>query len=169
VPASAFTDEFGGIVVVKPTVGTGASDVLQVESDEVAVTLERLTGSLDDYLVQPMVESVVSEGEWSFVFVAGEFSHALLKKPAVGDYRTQAIYGGSALDANPAPGDIRQAEAILAALPYDLLYARLDLVRIDGRLAVMELELIEPILYFDHAPGRVDRLAAATIARASAP
>jgi glutathione synthase/RimK-type ligase-like ATP-grasp enzyme len=156
-------------VVVKPTVGTGASDVSRVTSNNLAATLERLSGSLDDYLVQPMVDSVVTEGEWSFIFVAGEFSHALLKKPAVGDYRSQGIYGGTVRREHPEPDDVRQAAAILAALPYELLYARLDLVRIDGRLVVMELELIEPILYFDHAPGRVDRLAAATIARAAAP
>lgn len=169
--ALAGDDAGWGVVVVKPTVGTGASEVSRVASHDLAATLERLApgGSLDDYLLQPMVESILTEGEWSFVFVAGEFSHAVLKKPAVGDYRTQGIYGGSILSHPPEPDDIRQAAAILAALPHDLLYARLDLVRVDGRLAVMELELIEPILYFDHAPGRVGHLAAAAIARAAPP
>jgi hypothetical protein len=54
---------------------------------------------------------------------------------------------------------------MLGRLPFDLLYARLDLVRIDGRLAVMELELVEPMLYFDLAPEGVGRLAGATMAR----
>ncbi|MHA6667269.1 ATP-grasp domain-containing protein [Homoserinimonas sp. A447] len=165
VRASTFLDDPAGwsSVVIKPTVGTGASDVFRLVADEVGAALERLSGNRDDYLVQPMVESVVTEGEWSFIFIAGEFSHALLKKPAADDYRTQGIYGGSIRLETPATGDLAEAEAILGALPYDLLYARLDLVRVDGRLAVMELELIEPILYFDHAPGRVDRLAAATV------
>ena len=166
VRASSAGGAFAGwsTVVVKPTVGTGASDVSRVASGGLGAALERLSGSLDDYLVQPMVEAVVAEGEWSFIFVAGEFSHALLKKPAAGDYRSQGIYGGTVQPEAPRPEDLAQAEAILATLPYDLLYARLDLVRVDGRLAVMELELIEPILYFDHAPGQAGRLAAATIA-----
>ena len=153
--------------MLKPTVGTGASGISRLAPGDVATAMERVAG--ESYLVQPMVDSVVTEGEWSFVFIAGEFSHALLKKPGAGDYRTQGIYGGSVLSETAAADDIRQAEAILSALPYELLYARLDLVRVDGRLAVMELELIEPILYFDHAPGQVDRLAAATIAWAAKP
>ena len=154
-------------VIVKPRVGTGASEVSLVASGEIDATLERLSGagSLHDYLVQPMVDSVVTEGEWSFIFVAGEFSHALLKKPAAGDYRSQGIYGGTIQSEIPRPDDIRQAEDILAALPYDLLYARLDLVRIDGRFAIMELELIEPILYFSLSARGPDRLVSATIAR----
>ena len=58
---------------------------------------------------------------------------------------------------------------MLRRLPYDLLYARLDLVRINGRLAVMELELIEPILYFNLAPEGVGKLADAVMARLDAP
>lgn len=157
-----------GTVVVKPTVGTGASDVSRVERNRVDETLERLSvdGVLDEYLIQPMVDSVVDEGEWSFIVLAGRFSHALIKKPAAGDYRTQGIYGGTVLPVVPPAEDVRHAENILAAVPHELLYARLDLVRVDGTLAVMELELIEPILYFSLAPERVDRLAAAVIARA---
>lgn len=157
--------------IVKPVVGVGASGVRRMALGDIAGTLTSLAdgSSLGDYLVQPLVESVITEGEWSFVFVAGEFGHALLKKPAAGDYRSQGIYGGTVEPVDPRPEDIRQAEAILAALPYELLYARLDLVRIDDRLAVMELELIEPILYFGLAPRGPDLLASATIAQAATP
>ncbi len=65
----------------------------------------------------------------------------------------------------PHADDAAQVEAMLARLPFDLLYARFDVVRVDGRLAVLELELIEPMLYFDLAPGSAGRLADATIAR----
>jgi len=67
--------------------------------------------------------------------------------------------------AEPRADDRRQVEAMLARLPFDLLYARLDVVRLDGRLALMELELIEPMLYFDKAPHSARRLARATAAR----
>jgi glutathione synthase/RimK-type ligase-like ATP-grasp enzyme len=153
--------------VLKPTVGAGASDVRLVSSHEVAQTLEQLTGqrSPHEFLVQPLVESVVSEGEWSFIYIDGNLSHALLKKPAPGDYRAHGIYGGTIEYAEPSRDDLLQVEAMLARLPFDLLYARLDLVRIDDRLAVMELELIEPMLYFDLAPRGIGRLVSAAISR----
>ena len=78
----------------------------------------------------------------------------MLKKPAAGDYRAHGIYGGSNEAAYPPTDEIKQAESILAALPFDLLYARLDLVKMDERLVVMEVELIEPVLYFFIISGR---------------
>jgi glutathione synthase/RimK-type ligase-like ATP-grasp enzyme len=159
--------QFGEGAVVKPLLGVGASGVERFSVG--AGLLQRLAESPDDVLVQPLVDSVLTEGELSFVFIAGEFSHALVKRPAAGDFRIQSIYGGTVEQLTPAPADLEQAEAIARTLPDDPLYARLDLVRIDGRLAVMELELIEPFLFFDHAPGAADRLASATIARATTP
>jgi glutathione synthase/RimK-type ligase-like ATP-grasp enzyme len=154
-------------VVLKPTVGGGASGVRLVPAHEVARTLEELAGERPnhEFLVQPLIESVVSEGEWSFIFIDGKLSHTLLKKPASGDYRAHGIYGGTIERVESRPEDLLQAETILARLPFDLLYARLDLVRIDGRLAVMELELIEPILYFNLAPHGVGQLVDSSLSR----
>jgi glutathione synthase/RimK-type ligase-like ATP-grasp enzyme len=113
------------------------------------------------YLVQPFIESVVSEGEWAFIYFHGALSHVLLKTPAPGDFRVQGIYGGTVRTAVPDPRDLRRAEAVMAGLPHDPLVARLDMVRVDGGLAVMEVELIEPVLDLDLAPGSADRLAQA--------
>jgi glutathione synthase/RimK-type ligase-like ATP-grasp enzyme len=150
-------------VVLKPTVGAGAAGVRLVASREIAAALGQLVDQRPQqpFLLQPLVESVINEGEWSFIFIDGRFSHALLKKPAPGDYRAHGIYDGTVEYAEPSRDDRLQAEAMLARLPFDLLYARLDLVRHDGRLVVMELELIEPMLYFDCAPGSAGRLARA--------
>ena len=63
------------------------------------------------------------------------------------------------------PGIVAAVSAMLDRLPFDLLYARFDVVRFEGRLAVLELELIEPMLYLGLAPGSAERLAHATIAR----
>ncbi len=150
-------------VVLKPHVGAGAADVRLIPAAAIAATVAEVAAAYPDrpFLLQPLIESVISEGEWSFIFIAGAFSHALLKRPAPGDFRAHGIYDGVVAFADPSPDDLAQAEAIVAALPFDLLYARLDLVRIGNRLAVMELELIEPMLYFDHAPAAAGRLARA--------
>ena len=118
-------------------------------------------------MIQPFLPSVVSEGEYTFVFIDGAFSHGVLKRAGAGDYRIQSLYGGYERDYAPEPQDRAKAEAIVAALPlYDLLYARIDMVRLPtGELAVMEAELIEPYLYPEQGPDLGRRLAAAIVAR----
>jgi glutathione synthase/RimK-type ligase-like ATP-grasp enzyme len=106
-------------------------------------------------MVQPFLPAIQSEGEQSFIFIDGILSHALLKRAAGGDYRIQTLYGGVELPLDPAPTDRAAAEAVLALLPFDQppLYARIDMVRLeDGRLAVIEAELIEPYLYPEQGP-----------------
>jgi len=153
--------------VLKPRIGGGAAGVARVAASDVARGLrERLTASPGgDFLVQPLVRSVLDEGEYMYVFVDYALTHVLLKRPAPGDFRAHGIYGGSTDPVTPAQADVRQAAAILADLPFDPLYARLDLVRVDGRLAIMEAELVDPILYFQHAPEGAARLAAAALGR----
>lgn len=118
-------------------------------------------------MIQPFLPSVVAEGEYTFVFIDGAFSHGVLKRAGAGDYRIQSLYGGFERDYAPDPQDRARAEAILAALPFDdLLYARIDMVRLPaGELAVMEAELIEPYLYPEQGPDFGRRLAAAIVAR----
>lgn len=151
-------------VVLKPTVGLGAAYVHRVPLAELESTLARLSAEepRHDTLIQPFVEDVISEGEWSFVYFDRQLSHVLLKKPAPDDFRVQGIYGGTIQPAAPSHDDRSQAEAVLARLPFDLLYTRLDFVRLGGRLAVIEVELIEPIFSFNLAPESIARLVAAT-------
>lgn len=154
-------------VVVKPIIGAGGSAVRRAAAAEIGSTLEQLAVEhpQHEFLIQPLIESVITEGEWSFIFIDGEISHVLLKRPAAGDYRAHGIYGGTIESAAPRQEDLRHVQAMLARLPFDLLYARFDLVRVDGRLAVMELELVEPMLYFNLAPEGVGQLVDATLAR----
>jgi glutathione synthase/RimK-type ligase-like ATP-grasp enzyme len=153
-------------VVVKPTVGAAGAGVRLVPAAELAGTIVALPAG--DYLLQPFVESISSEGELSFVYIDGRFSHALLKRPAEGDYRTPGIYGGTERRLDPAAGDLAAADAMMVDIPFDSLYARLDLVRVDGRLVVMEVELVEPVLFFGLAPEAVGRLVDATLTRTGA-
>ncbi len=99
-------------------------------------------------MVQPFLSKIQEEGEYSFIFVDGAFSHALLKQAKSGDYRIQSTYGGYETAITPDEADLKDAAAILEALEETPLYARVDMLRgDDGRLLLMELELIEPYLY----------------------
>jgi glutathione synthase/RimK-type ligase-like ATP-grasp enzyme len=145
--------------ILKPVVGLGGSGARRVLLDEFASTVTELRRVAPDaeHLCQPFLPGVVEEGEWSYVVLGGRLSHVLLKTPAAGDYRVQGIYGGAIRCAEPSADDVRQVEDILSRLGFDVPYLRLDLVRHAGRLRVMEVELIEPILSFDLVPGALPR------------
>lgn len=118
-------------------------------------------------MIQPFLPSVVEEGEYTFVFVDGRFSHGVLKRAAKGEYRIQSLFGGYESDYIPEPADLARAEAVVSALPFaDLLYCRIDMARLaSGELAVMEAEAIEPYLYPEQGTELGERLAKAVLSR----
>ena len=151
-------------VVVKRRVGAGALGQHSFSRDTLPDSEWRMG---HDCLIQPFLSSVVEEGEFTFVFIDGRFSHGVLKRAAKGDYRIQSLYGGVESVYTPSENDLASAEAVIAALPFsDALYARIDMARLpSGALAVMEAELIEPYLYPEQGPDLGERLAEAVRAR----
>ncbi|MDQ1484721.1 MAG: hypothetical protein QOJ62_414, partial [Actinomycetota bacterium] len=91
-------------------------------------------------------------------YFGGEFSHAIRKIPADGDYRVHEYYGGRVVPHTPSAREFGVAVKALAAVPGTTAYARVDLVRSDDPV-VMELELIEPELFFRMDPESVQRFA----------
>ncbi|HVE80232.1 MAG TPA: hypothetical protein VNA89_15305 [Gemmatimonadaceae bacterium] len=153
--------------VVKPIVSASATDTWRTGRASAAADAARFRdlAARGGVMVQPFLPVVAAEGEWSLVFLDGTFSHAVLKRPAAGDFRVQHEHGGSAEPVAPSPALVRQARAALAAAPGDPLYARVDGCVIAGRLHVMELELIEPSLFLALAPDAPARLARAVVRR----
>lgn len=154
--------------VVKPVISAGAYRTHRVKRGR-----EGGQAALDEVLahsaamVQPFLPEIAEEGEWSFVFLGGEFSHAVLKTPARGDFRVQEEHGGKTVRREPSPALLAQARDALIAGPRPCLYARVDGVRRGGDLLVIELELIEPSLYLSHAPGSAKKFAEAIKERLS--
>lgn len=105
-------------------------------------------------IVQPLIAEIATTGEFSLMLFDGEFSHAVVKRPKAGDFRVQEYHGGVTLPCRvPPTGAVGLAQAALAAAPAHAAYARVDVVPDDqGTLRIMELELIEPSLFLDHAP-----------------
>ncbi len=106
-------------------------------------------------LVQPLMPGILTEGEMSLFFFDGLFSHAIVKRPASGDFRVQEQFGGreTTWDATPVARDL--AAAALAVTPAAPVYARVDMVGdAAGALHIIELELIEPSLFLHHAPDK---------------
>jgi glutathione synthase/RimK-type ligase-like ATP-grasp enzyme len=147
--------------VIKPAISASGWSTRLVEEepgvdDEGAYSGMRENG---DVLLQAYVPEVKEHGEWSLVFFAGRYSHAALKRAAQGEFRVHIEWGGTVETAEPPPALVRQAQALVDALDLGATYARVDGTEVDGNLVVMELELIEPELFFDRHPEATGRFA----------
>ena len=143
-------------LVFKRQVGAGADGQFRLAPSDALPEMPH------PMMVQPFMSRIQEEGEYSFIFIDGAFSHALLKTAKSGDYRIQSTYGGSETPVKPSPEDLADATEILQILDEAPLYARVDMLRGDnGRLLLMELELIEPYLYPLEGPKLGPMMAAA--------
>lgn len=146
--------------VIKPSIGATASGLERVLPGRENAAWKRLRSMVEDgaWLVQPYLEEIAAEGEWSLVYLGGALSHAVLKKAASGEFRVQKDFGGSVIPRPPPPEVVRAADTCLQALDTSPAYARVDLVRVHERVLLMELELIEPELYLDLEAAALDRM-----------
>jgi hypothetical protein len=137
-------------LVIKPQVGGGAWRQVLHSKGEPFPSKDALPP--EAALIQDFLPSVVEEGEYSFLYFGGEFSHGVLKQAKTGDYRIQSMYGGTETPYAPSQEERLAAQRVLDCLDFTPLYARVDLLRgKDGGLKLIELEMVEPYLYFPHA------------------
>lgn len=168
--------------VVKPAVSAAAFRTWIVHPEDAEMEAAALAELLadTDALVQPLLSEVRREGEWSFIFFSDDqdtlaFSHAIVKRPVEGDFRVQALFGGTVTPAIPPPPLLRQAERVAAEVARlasgPLLYARIDGVvsegahALPGTFLLMEAELIEPTLFQGVAEDAAERFADAIARR----
>ena len=137
-------------LVIKPPVSAGA-----VRTHRLGPNDDLPSDSVDQpMIIQPLIDEIARTGEFSLMLFDGEFSHAVVKRPAIGDFRVQEHLGGETLPCRiPPTGAVSLAQRALAGAPAKATYARVDIVPDDeGTLRIMELELIEPSLFLNHAP-----------------
>jgi glutathione synthase/RimK-type ligase-like ATP-grasp enzyme len=160
--------------VAKPAVSAGSRDTLRLGPAEQHRSVEHvglLLAQGRSVLVQPYLPQVDDSGETALVFVDGGFSHAV-RKAALLERGADLVEGLFAEEdirpRDPSSAERSVAEAAMAALPVGArpLYARVDLLPTPDGPVVLELELAEPSLFLDHAPGSAQRLATAALGRA---
>ena len=135
-------------LVAKPQVSAGAWQTIRWSPGE---PLDG--GPQGAALVQPYLPEIETSGEISLIYFAGRFSHAIRKRPQPGDFRVQPEFDGVITRHDPSRDELQAAARVLAAIDEELLYARVDLVRgLDGKPALIEIELIEPDLYLGFDP-----------------
>ncbi len=154
-----FTEMAVDRVVVKPVIGANADDTFCLKSDDPQFDTAIEVFHDRELMVQPFIDSIRSPGEFSMFFFDGQYSHCVLKTPAKGDFRVQEEHGG-AIRSFEADEEMKSVgKQVIEAVEFDLLYGRVDLVRTVNGLAVMELELIEPSLYFPYDSASPERFA----------
>lgn len=140
--------------VFKPVVSASAYATTRVNlftaalHEQEFLTLRRQGG----VLVQEFIPQVIERGELSFVFLGGDFSHAVLKTVAPGDFRVQTDFGGDRRVARPDGKLIGQARNVLELAAPNAAYARVDAIEVEDHLILMELELVDPVLFFGFRP-----------------
>jgi glutathione synthase/RimK-type ligase-like ATP-grasp enzyme len=145
-------------LIVKPPISAGAAGTHCLGPHEPLPDVNRGRRAI----IQPMIGSIVSEGEYSLILFDGVLSHAVVKRPKTGDFRVQPHLGGTTVRCDPPPGGETLALAALAEAPAAASYARVDMITGDvGKLMIMELELIEPALFLTEAPEGKARFAEA--------
>ena len=151
-------------LVIKPVVGANAIDTYVIEKPVTAELRSELAAKYDArrHVVQPFVDNILAEGEYSLFFFNGAYSHAIRKVPKSGDFRVQEEHGADILSTTAPPACIEAATRIVGLVDPQPVYVRVDLVRdSENCYRLMELELIEPSLYL-----RTDECAAERFARA---
>lgn len=155
--------------VVKPRVSASGHETWFTDRRHAARDQPRLAQLLANggVLVQEFVPEVMSAGELSLVYVAGQFSHAVRKRAAAGEFRVQERFGGWTEPATAGTAALEAGARTLGRVPGPWLYARVDGVEraVDGTFLVMELEVFEPTLFLQHSPQAARRLARAIVSR----
>lgn len=159
-----------GTAVVKPRIGAGGAGVLVVDDPDdprlgtVVKDHPELPAGRGPWVVQPLVESVRTEGETSVFVLGGVAVSQVDKLPSGAEIRVHEHFGGATTPVPLRPEAVELALAAMAeagrVLGRPLDYGRVDAMRLaDGTLAVSELEVTEPGLYLDVLPGNAEPFA----------
>jgi len=158
-----------GDFILKPVFGAGGNGLVRGNVQNLYGIQEdvRQSQHISDLLLQPMMDEVVSDGEYSFIFIGGSYSHTV-KKTTAGFNTGREEGNGVVINKVDPPEDfIDQAVSMYDALPKPLLYARIDALNVKGTLHLMEAEINETRLYFSEHPAAVKQFIEALDAQAS--
>ena len=133
--------------IVKPAISANAYKTIIVERKDLNHESVLSQLHVGDWMLQPFMEEI-KQGEVSLHFFHKVFSHGILKVPKSGDFRVQEEHGGNVSPFIPSAELLTSATELVMKVPFELLYARVDVVLWQGHYVLMEIELIEPALYF---------------------
>ncbi|HYH16461.1 MAG TPA: hypothetical protein VD794_14630, partial [Flavisolibacter sp.] len=153
-------------IIIKPRISGASKNTFKVNADNVLQVQQQFDELIkhEDFMAQPFMPQIM-EGEYSFIFFNGAFSHAVVKAPHKDDFRVQHYFGGSITPYLPTDTIKKQAQFVADQFASSCLYARVDGILIEGVLHIIELEVIEPMLYLHFYEKSYDNLLKAIKAR----
>ncbi len=153
-------------VILKPAVSGGARHTYKIkpgESDQHEAVFKELITE-EAMLIQPFLNNIMEKGEVSFMVFGGGYSHAVLKKAKAGDFRVQDDHGGTIHEYEASSEEIQFVQNVMAKCKSVPVYGRVDVTwDNDDNLALVELEIIEPELWFRESVKSPEMLADAVI------
>jgi len=161
----ALDEERWSQAVLKPRIAATAYGTFLVTPDTALSDDDLCPARASGALLQEFVPAIIDRGELSLVYCEGAFSHAVSKHVQAGDYRVQQDFGGVVQPVTPSGDLIAFADRVMKTVPGPQLYARVDIVESTRGPLLMELELIEPELYFLAVPSAAGRFALAIATR----
>nr|WP_275944441.1 hypothetical protein [Microvirga flocculans] len=151
------------VAVLKPVSSQSGHGVRKLDR------AERDRWSLDrsgtDMLLQEFQPDIASLGETTLTFIDGAFSHAVRRVLKPGEWRANPQFGITYEPIAASRDMIDAGASYLASLPQTPLYARVDGIARPNGFMLNELELIDPYLYLEFAPGSAERMAQALLRR----
>ena len=145
--------------VIKPAYSGGSyqtelfniEDINQINQQYISIASEK------ELLLQEFMPEIKTLGETSFIFFNKKFSHAVNKQAVNGDFRIQQQFGGIYTLIEVNLEIINKVQKIVNTFSENLLYCRVDGIIIDNELHLMEVECLEPDLYFNLAEGSIEK------------
>ncbi|HTX59163.1 MAG TPA: hypothetical protein VMH02_05745 [Verrucomicrobiae bacterium] len=148
-------------VVMKPSVGGSSFLAARFRGAAIASDGRRHLRSLlqrGAALIQPYQAQVETQGERALIAIGGALTHAVSKATfnSATETTSERLH-------EPTAAETAFAHRALAALPAPPAYARIDLIPSSAGPLLLELEVVEPSLYFAFEPSSAQRLARAVL------
>lgn len=151
--------------VIKPAISASGRDTHRVTDGGDSENLWRSLVGRQEMVVQPFEEAILDQGEISIAVINGNPCHAVRKRARSGEFRVQNDHGGTVEPYRATDAELSLAVDCVSACTPEPVYARVDMVRArGGRPRLMELELIEPELFFRFFPASAEVFAEALAA-----
>jgi len=154
-------------VVIRPAISAGGYEnylVPREEAESFNPIAEKILET-SDLMIQDYIEEIETRGEYSFIFLNGEYSHAVIRSVAPGEFRAFEEFGGTVEAFKPTADMIDMAYDINDALGFDTLYSRVDGIMANDEFKLIELQMFEPKLFFGKNEKSVKRFVEAVIER----
>lgn len=148
--------------VLKPAISGAGRHTYRINKDNLDNYKDIFSQLLknESIMLQEFQENVITKGEVAYMIMGNKFTHAILKKAKKGDFRVQDDFGGTVELYNASQKEIDFALKTVENCGKETIYARVDVIYDNNnQLAVTELELIEPELWFRFKNSAADDLA----------